>query len=754
MNNSPVSGTTYSDTTASGGTLYYYTVKAVNASGNSAASDEASALTVPAAPTGLIATDDATNPSTQIDLSWTASSGTVSGYNVFRGTSSSGENYNSPLNGSTLVTGTAYSDTTIAGGNTYYYTVEAVNGTGSSAASNEADGVTLDSTSNTWTIYVLAGQTFTCSGLTGDGTLVKTGPGNLILSGTNTYTGGTDVEAGTLQIGDSTALGMGNLIVNGGTLDLNGYSITVGSLSGNGGTITDNSTGGGTTTLTVDQTADATYAGTIADGQNGTLLALTKDGAGTLVLSGDDTYHGFTTVMDGLLDLQGSLANSQVACLGGRFATAAVQAVGPSTDVTGLSTALSVQNNFSPDDTNLTYTWAAVSYPTGDAPTFSDNGTTSASDMAVTFPCAGDYAFTVTINDGDTVIATVSTGTVTVDQTLTSIAVSGFLQQIDAGGTDYFIATAYDQFGNAITPQPAFTWELSETSPSGGSANDTDENNRVLLLPLYTAPDFSVNAAVEATATFNNITVSGSGSVIVVNQPPQVTMPVEANPSEVERTSESDGKSTLLSVKASDDGGTSNLTYLWTAIPLTVGDSTPSFDNATAQDPTATFTSAGDYRFTVTIADNYGLAGGLTTTSVVDVVVDQTLTSIIVSPAIGYVNAGGTEQFSAAEYDQFGKPMDTPQTLTWQVDGGSGTIDDTGLYTAPDTSTSATVQASYDAGSNEERRHWSDLCNQPSTDGGHAGRRFAGCRRHNRHAVGAGGGRRGRGQLDLHLGGR
>ena len=66
-------------------------------------------------------------------------------------------------------------------------------------------------------------------------------------------TSGTDIEGGTLQVSDSTGLGTGGLVVNGGKLDLNGNSITVGTLSGSGGTITDQSSTGGTTILTVDQ---------------------------------------------------------------------------------------------------------------------------------------------------------------------------------------------------------------------------------------------------------------------------------------------------------------------------------------------------------------------------------------------------------------------------------------------------------------------------------------------------------------------
>ena len=65
-------------------------------------------MTSPAAPTSLTATPAS---AAQINLSWTAPSGTVSGYNVYRGTTPGGES-GTPLNGGTLVTTTTYSDTT------------------------------------------------------------------------------------------------------------------------------------------------------------------------------------------------------------------------------------------------------------------------------------------------------------------------------------------------------------------------------------------------------------------------------------------------------------------------------------------------------------------------------------------------------------------------------------------------------------------------------------------------------------------
>ena len=72
-------------------------------------------------------------------LSWTASTSTVVGYNVYRSTTSG--SYGAPLNGS-LVTGLTYTDTTVANGTTYYYVTTAVDGNGNeSVVSNEVQAV-------------------------------------------------------------------------------------------------------------------------------------------------------------------------------------------------------------------------------------------------------------------------------------------------------------------------------------------------------------------------------------------------------------------------------------------------------------------------------------------------------------------------------------------------------------------------------------------------------------------------------------
>jgi titin len=124
------------------GDTYSFTVTATNSLGTGVASGPSNSIvpaaTVAAAPTGLVATPG--NGTTV--LSWTAPASNggsgVTGYNVYEGTSAGGENYSAPINGSTLVSGTTTTVTALTNTTTYYFTVKAVNGVGSSGASNEA----------------------------------------------------------------------------------------------------------------------------------------------------------------------------------------------------------------------------------------------------------------------------------------------------------------------------------------------------------------------------------------------------------------------------------------------------------------------------------------------------------------------------------------------------------------------------------------------------------------------------------------
>ncbi len=91
--------------------------------------------TVPGAPT----LNTATPGNTSVSLSWGAPSNNggspITGYDVYEGTTSGGENYNKPAASTTGATTVPVGGLT--NGATYYFTVEAVNSKGNSAHSNE-----------------------------------------------------------------------------------------------------------------------------------------------------------------------------------------------------------------------------------------------------------------------------------------------------------------------------------------------------------------------------------------------------------------------------------------------------------------------------------------------------------------------------------------------------------------------------------------------------------------------------------------
>jgi fibronectin type 3 domain-containing protein len=194
--------TSYPDNTAVNGTTYYYKVTATNATGEGALSNEASAtptntIAPPGSPTSL----KATATTTSISLSWTAPTGPVSSYNVYRGTAPGGEG---ALPYQTGVSGSPWTDPSTASGTTYYYKVTAVNGGGEGPASNETSAdlnpiaaftysctnatCNFDgSTSQDAVTYAWAGgNSFTASGVTPSHTYNATGTFTVTLKITDT----------------------------------------------------------------------------------------------------------------------------------------------------------------------------------------------------------------------------------------------------------------------------------------------------------------------------------------------------------------------------------------------------------------------------------------------------------------------------------------------------------------------------------------------------------------------------------------
>lgn len=129
--------------------------------------------------------------------------------------------------------------------------------------------------------------------LDGAGALSKVGAGALTLSGNNTYSGGTQLNAGTIIAGSNTALGTGLLSFNAAsTLQFGGNFTLANAMTIGPGVIASVNTNGNTATA-----INGVIAG---DG------ALAKVGAGALTLNGANTYTGGTRVAAGTLELGAS----------------------------------------------------------------------------------------------------------------------------------------------------------------------------------------------------------------------------------------------------------------------------------------------------------------------------------------------------------------------------------------------------------------------------------------------------------------
>jgi len=126
--------TSYLDTGLTNGQTYYYRVSANNSVGNGPNSTEVSAtpITIPSAPLGL----QALAGDAQVALTWSAPAtdggSPIIAYRIYRGTAPGTETLLAEI-GNVL----SYQDNGVTNGQTYYYTVKAVNAEGEGTASNE-----------------------------------------------------------------------------------------------------------------------------------------------------------------------------------------------------------------------------------------------------------------------------------------------------------------------------------------------------------------------------------------------------------------------------------------------------------------------------------------------------------------------------------------------------------------------------------------------------------------------------------------
>jgi len=166
-----------------------------------------------------------------------------------------------------------------------------------------------------------------------------------------------------------------------------------------------------------------------------------------------------------------------------RIAAAPVITATPN-PVTGTTAALSVPALVGFGNGSLTYTWSTDGTPPAPV-TFSVNGTSTSNSATATFTKSGAYTFRIVVTDSAG-LSTTNTLAVTVNQTLTTITVTAIGDAIVKSTWQQCTATAYDQFGFAMTMQPTFTWSVVS---GGGSISSAG---------LYAAPSSAATPVVKA----------------------------------------------------------------------------------------------------------------------------------------------------------------------------------------------------------------------------------------------------------------
>lgn len=432
-------GVTQVQFTGSGGFAAYGADRLVNLGGASAQVTWASGSFVPTGSTFILGASGADktvtfqNPialgavsrTVQVDDGSAAIDGTLSG--VLSGTGG----ITKTGNGTLSLTGT----NTYTGGSTINAGVVGVNSAASLGATSGGlalNAGTLEiatgySTTRaitlgdpTSTFQVDPSQTFTdTTAIGGSGSLNKTGAGTMVLGATETYTGSTNVSAGTLQINASNRIvDTSALTVSGGTFDVQTFSETVAGVTLSGGSIT----GSGAGTLT-----GSSY--TLQSGTVSAILAgsgtVAKNTSGTVTLSGVNTLTGAVTVNAGTLTL----------------------AAAPTTSALGLTTSITVNSGGTlllggSDQINNSAT-VALHGGTFAKGNFNE-GTAGAAGMgALTLTATGSHIDFGTGTVGVLSFASFSPGA----NTLTIDNWSGVANTLGSGSTDRLIFNS-DQSGN------------------------------------------------------------------------------------------------------------------------------------------------------------------------------------------------------------------------------------------------------------------------------------------------------------------
>jgi autotransporter-associated beta strand protein len=281
----------------------------------------------------------------------------------------------------------------------------------------------------------------------GTGSLTKLGTGSLILATANSYSGGTTLSEGFLRLDNASAAGSGSItqVTNNSTLQINTTGTVANAMSiFNVRTMQTVTLSGNKTlnnaTYTVDAGTTTTESGSLS-GAGG----ITKQGTGTLIVTGNNSYTGAVAVDAGVLNLNSSV--------GGAAATTS------SVSVANGATLLLSQSDQVSNTAAVTLSGGTIQRASGVSEVFGSLNLTASSFLDFSGGTAGTIEFSgisytpsalLVLN-----IANFTQGNTLVFQTTSNLSLSGFSFSGSGGfGSSSFNGTT---FTITAIPEPS-TW--------------------------------------------------------------------------------------------------------------------------------------------------------------------------------------------------------------------------------------------------------------------------------------------------------
>jgi autotransporter-associated beta strand protein len=299
------------------------------------------------------------------------------------------------------------------------------------------------------------------SDLVVDGTTV-------VLDTPNSYNGPTTIQnSGTIQLGANNVLPTSPqtaMTVNSSSvLDMASYSDGVASLTGDSTATVKNSIASTTSTLTVNpgNGVSTTFAGVIAGTNGGAQgdIALLKTGAGTLVLTGANTYSGSTTINGGTLTAAATSGSALGSTSSITVNSGGTLALGASNQINSASINLAggtfAKGNFSEGSTNAQGA-GALTLTTGGSRIDFGSGTVGILCFATFTPGANTLAIDNWTGTANTV-GSPSTDRLIFDSNQSANLSNFWFTGYAPGASEFSLGGGYYEITPTVVPEPS-TW--------------------------------------------------------------------------------------------------------------------------------------------------------------------------------------------------------------------------------------------------------------------------------------------------------